>query len=184
MAYDGLLRHRSCRVPHYRETDRAQAEGGWYHQRKHIAADSSRTVLAPRNKHRTVPQALLQSHSYFTHHPKHQSIPTNEQTIHHATEKKSLQKVHVSSQKNFPIGQKITNRFRPHTAQLQLCFCCSFILRRTVSFSILTRLRRSSSPSPSQNSLMRSRSSVELVPHILLGFGGAGVGLAAGGLGL
>ena len=61
-----------------------------------------------------------------------------------------------------------TDRFRPHTAQLQLCFCCSFIFFRTASFSTLTRFLRSSSPRPSQNSLMRSLSSVEDVLQILL----------------
>ena len=65
-------------------------------------------------------------------------------------------------------GKDNTDRFRPHTAQLQLCFCCSFIFRNTASFSTLTSALRSSSLSPSQNSLIRSRSSVVLVLHILL----------------
>ena len=64
--------------------------------------------------------------------------------------------------------KKATNRFLPQTAQLQLCFCCSFIFLSTVSFSILTRLRRSSSDRFSQNSFIRSRSSEVLVLHILL----------------
>ena len=79
-------------------------------------------------------------------------------------------------------GERATYRLRPQTAQLQLCFCCSFIFFKTASFSILTRFRRSSSPRPSQNSLMRSRSSVVLVDHILLFFGCCW--LAAGGRGL
>lgn len=49
-------------------------------------------------------------------------------------------------------------RFLPQTAQVQPCFCCSFILRRTASFSILTRPRRSLSDSPSQKSRIFSRS--------------------------
>ena len=65
-------------------------------------------------------------------------------------------------------GTRSTDRFRPHTAHIQLCFCCSFIFLRTASFSILTRFRRSSSPRASQNSLIRSRSSVVLVDQILL----------------
>ena len=76
----------------------------------------------------------------------------------------------------------MTNRFLPQTAQVQLCRCCSFIFFRTASFSILTRFRRSSSPRPSQNSLMRSRSSVVDVNHILLFL--AGCWPVAGGLGL
>ena len=66
------------------------------------------------------------------------------------------------------MRERGTDRFRPHTAQLQLCFCCSFIFFRTASFSTLTRFLRSSSPRPSQNSLMRSLSSVEDVLQILL----------------
>ena len=66
---------------------------------------------------------------------------------------------------------------------MQLCFCCSFIFLSTASFSILTRLRRSSSPSPSQNSLMRSRSSVVEVLQILLFLAWGAVGAPfAGGL--
>src|SRR5437868_5359736 len=57
-------------------------------------------------------------------------------------------------------------RFRPQTVQLQECFCCSFIFRRTASFSTLTRDRRSSSPSSSQNCLMFSRSACVDVFHI------------------
>ena len=78
MACDAPPLHRSCRVPHYRETDRVQVEEVRYHQRRHIAADSSRTVLAPRNKHRTVPRARLQSHSYFTFHKSNTISRTND----------------------------------------------------------------------------------------------------------
>ena len=63
-----------------------------------------------------------------------------------------------------------TYRFRPQTAQLQLCFCCSFIFLSTASFSTLTRSLRSCSPRLSQNSLIRSRSSSEFVLQILFAF--------------
>ena len=53
--------------------------------------------------------------------------------------------------------------FLPHTEQLQLCLCCSFILRSTASFSTLTRDRLSSSDSCNQNSRMRCLSSVQFV---------------------
>ena len=53
-----------------------------------------------------------------------------------------------------------TDRLQPHAAQLQLCFCCSFIFFRTASCSTLTRFLRSSSSKLSQNSLMHSLSSV------------------------
>jgi hypothetical protein len=68
-----------------------------------------------------------------------------------------------------------TYRFLPQTAQLQLCLCCSFIFRNTVSFSTLTNSFLSFSPSPNQNSLIRSRSSVEFVDHIFAGLGLDGV---------
>src|SRR5881628_3304680 len=57
-------------------------------------------------------------------------------------------------------------RLRPHTEQLHVCFCCSFILRSTASFSTLTKDFRSSSPNPNQNCLIRSRSSGPEVFHI------------------
>src|SRR6516225_10848865 len=60
----------------------------------------------------------------------------------------------------------MATRFRPHTVQLQECFCCSFIFFSTASFSTLTRDLRSSSLSDSQNNLIRSRSSWEDVFHI------------------
>src|SRR5690349_1541364 len=76
-------------------------------------------------------------------------------------------------------------RFLPHTVQLHVCFCCSFIFLRTASFSTLTRDLRSVSLSPNQNSLIRSRSSCEFVFHIFsldipgrscCGGGGGGTG--------
>lgn len=60
----------------------------------------------------------------------------------------------------------MTHRFRPQTAQLQLCFCCSFIFLNTVSFSTLTKFRLSSSDKFNQNSLIRSLSSVVDVDQI------------------
>lgn len=82
-----------------------------------------------------------------------------------------MREVRYTVRENFPdkkMRGRGTDRFRPQTAQLQLCFCCSFIFFRTASFSTLTRFLRSSSPRPSQNSLMRSLSSVEDVLQILL----------------
>ena len=61
----------------------------------------------------------------------------------------------------------MAERLRPQTAQLQRNFCCSFIFLRTVSFSTWTSFCRSFIERPSQNSLMRSRSSAELVDQIL-----------------
>lgn len=61
-----------------------------------------------------------------------------------------------------------THRFRPQTAQLQECLCCSFIFLRTVSFSTLTRFLLSSTLRFSQNSLILSLSSVDDVLQILL----------------
>jgi len=62
-------------------------------------------------------------------------------------------------------------RFLPQTVHEQECFCCSFILRRTASFSTLTRERRSSSPRVSQKVLMFSRSSWVEVFHMRSFFG-------------
>ena len=61
---DPRLRH-SCPARQNQGKDRGQVAAEVYLQRKRNAADSSRIVLAPRNKHRTVPRALPQSHSCY-----------------------------------------------------------------------------------------------------------------------
>ena len=61
---DPRLRH-SCPVRQNQGKDRGQVVAEVYLQRKRNAADSSRIVLAPRNKHRTVPRARPQSHSCY-----------------------------------------------------------------------------------------------------------------------
>ena len=140
----------------------------WFRRTRCIAAGSSRTVLALRNKHRTVPRALPLWHSCVT------IVSVDEKTCSNTwfggARYSHVHSISRSQRKFFQRrkSRQNTYRFRPQTAQVQLCFCCSFIFLRTVSFSILTRSRRSFSLRPSQNSLMRSRSSVVLVLQILL----------------
>ena len=56
---------RWCPRPRFREMALAPAVGGWSRLTRHNAADGSRTVLALRNKLRTVPRAPPQSHSFI-----------------------------------------------------------------------------------------------------------------------
>jgi hypothetical protein len=58
-------RRRSYRVLQNQEMDQDPEGVELYLRKRRNAADGSRIVLAPRNKHRTVPRALPQSHSYI-----------------------------------------------------------------------------------------------------------------------
>ena len=62
---------RSCQVRHFLGKGLVQEAVELFRRTRHSAAGNSRTVLAPRNKHRTVPRALPLLHFYRWQNDRH-----------------------------------------------------------------------------------------------------------------